>query len=157
MNLSISTIGFGRQAQMAQESPKLTASDKVKKVLENASNEQLGAVGTSAFGVGAALAATKLPYVAASSGIGASGVAATMFTDAKAVKKEIAGKDSLIQEANDKITEQEIMMEEKDARIEELEVINEIQQEQIDALQQLMKDSAIKRVFRTSLWSKAAK
>lgn len=157
LNVSNKSLSFGVRAQLAPVSPKpkmTQVSEKIQGLVKRASNGELLAGGTSVSAASEASLATKFPYIAAGIAALNSFVAGTMFTDARAVKKEIAGKDSLLKEANDKLVEQECIMDEKDARIEELEVENECLQEENSGLAQLLKKSFFERIFATALWSK---
>lgn len=76
-----------------------------------------------------------------------------MFTDARAVKKEIAGKDSLIQQANEELTKQKDALTEKDTQISELQTEREQLIEKNGKLEELIKKNFFERIFATSLWS----
>jgi len=155
MDLKVSSQNFGAQVKMSPKSPKMQqVSEKIQTLVKNASNGELLAGGTSASAAAEASLATKFPYIAAGVAALNSFLAGTMFTDARAVKKEIAGKDSLIRQANDKLVEQECLMDEKDAKIEELQVEKECLQEENAGLAALLKKNLFERIFATSLWSK---
>lgn len=140
MDLNVSSTSFGAQVKMSAKSPKMQqVSEKIQTLVKNASNGELLAGGTSASAASEASLATKFPYIAAGIAALNSFLAGTMFTDARSVKKEIAGKDSLIRQANDKLVEQECLMDEKDAKIEELQVEKECLQEENAGLAALLK------------------
>lgn len=133
---------------MAKKSPKLlTVSEKLQALVKNASNGELLAFGTSISAVSEAALATKCPYVASSTAASNSGLAGSMFVNERAVKKEIAGKDSLIKQANDQLVE-------KEAEIMALKAENEGLKEKNDGLAQLLKKNLFERIFATALWSK---
>ena len=157
MNLNVDSTSFGAQVKMSPKSPKMAAvSEKIQNLVKNASNGELLAGGTSASAVSEAALATKFPYIAASIGALNSSLASTMFMDARAVKKEIANKDSLLKQAGDKLAEAECTIEVKNAEIDDLKAEKELQQEHISALQQYIKGNMnwFQKIFATSFWSK---
>lgn len=156
LNVSNKSLSFGVQARLAPKStkPKMAqVSEKIQGLVERASNGELLAGGTSVSAASEASLATKFPYIAAGIAALNSLVAGTMFTDARAVKKEIAGKDSLLKQANDKLVEQEGVIAKKNTEIEELQAEKEKLQEKNSGLAQLLKKSFFERIFATSLWS----
>ena len=154
MDLSVSSTSFGAQVRMSNKSPKMIqVSEKIQTLVKNASNGELLAGGTSVSAASEASLATKFPYIAASIAALNSLVAGTMFTDARAVKKEIAGKDSLLKQANDKLVEQEGVIAGKNTEIEKLQAEKEKLQKENSGLAQLLKKSFFERIFATSLWS----
>ena len=147
-------VSFNAQVQMAKKSPKMTqASEKIQTLVKNASNGELLAGGTSVSAASEASLATKFPYIAAGIAALNSLVAGIMFTDARAVKKEIAGKDSLIQQANEELTKQKNALTEKDTQISELQTEKEQLIEKNGKLEELIKKNFFERIFATSLWS----
>ncbi|MBQ6516781.1 hypothetical protein IJI31_06340 [bacterium] len=154
MNINFNAPSFRAQVKMAEQPPK-SKNEKLQEWVQEASNQKLLALSHSASAGAAASAVTKFPYVAISSAALDSGLAGVTYSNSRVDEKINKQKDEMLQEASDKIVEQEIIIEEKDAKIEELEVEKEIQREQIEALQQLMTEKLPQRIFRTSLWSKA--
>ncbi len=157
MNTNVSSINFKAQMKMAKtpKTPKMVElSKKLQKLVENASNAELLAGSTSASAVSEAALVSKFPYIAASIAGLNSSVASTLFMDARAVKKDIANKESLIRQAGEKLQELEQIIETNQAEIEKLKAKNEHLKEHSDTLTQLLKKTVWERIFATSLWSK---
>lgn len=149
MDLKVSTnsTNFCAQVKMAKKSTKVNEiSKKLQELIKNSTNAELTAASASSSAMAEASLISKFPYVAASTAVLNSGLAGVMFVDARAVKKEIAGKDSLIKQANDKIAEQEAEIQEKDEMIAK-------QSQQIEELVEARKTNFWTKLFRTRLWS----
>ena len=156
MNLNVtSSTNFGERNVVAKKSPSamVQASEKIQAVVKRASNGELMAAGNMASaGLGMSLV-SKLPYIAGMSFLSNSALAVSGFVDSKFLRKLIASKDSLIQQANEQLQAQAATIEEKDNKIAALEADNQKLEQEVAKKDELLKLDGWKRYLTPALWS----